>query len=137
MRYALLKIHLPKASKRAAKHQSSRIDSADVVELLCSVFGAMPASEPLWHLSPSTLRKRFDALQSSLGLTIAGKPGRFQYSLGSLRPGGATYWLQATEDSEYVRRKGRWISAKVFETYVQEAAVATFTQKMSLETGAM
>ena len=86
----------------------------------------MPASAPLWHLSPATLRNRFSSLQLAISLTIPEKPGRVPYSLGSLRLGGATYWLQTTEDFEYVRRKGRWISAKVFEVYVQEAAVATF-----------
>ena len=131
--YALLKIRLPKTRGRAAKHQSTRIDSADVVKLLCSVYGKMSSSSPLWHLSPSTLRKRFSTLQLALGITKPDKPNSVPYSLGSLRPGGATYWLQTTEDSEYVRRKGRWISAKVFEIYVQEAAVATFNQRLTEE----
>ena len=132
--YALLKNRLPKTRGRAAKHQSSRIDSSDVVQLLTATYGKMPSSARLWPLSPATLRKRFAALQLALGITKPGKPKEVPYSLGSLRPGGATYWLQTTEDSEYVRRKGRWISAKVFEIYIQEAAVATFNQRLSEET---
>lgn len=53
------------------------------------------------------------------------------YSLASLRPGGATYWLQATEDAEFARRKGRWLSSRVLEVYLQETTVSTYTEKMS------
>jgi hypothetical protein len=53
--------------------------------------------------------------------------------LSSLRPGGATHWLSVTEDAEYVRRKGRWVSSKVLEIYLQEVTVSTYTQKMSDE----
>ena len=38
-----------------------------------------------------------------------------------------------TEDAEYVRRKGRWVSSKVLEIYLQEATVATFVHKMTDE----
>eukprot|EP00438_Fugacium_kawagutii_P001143 Skav218134 [mRNA] locus=scaffold759:371388:377624:- [translate_table: standard] len=44
---------------------------------------------------------------------------------------GATYWLSVTEDAEYVRRKGRWLSTRVLEIYLQETAVATFTEKIT------
>lgn len=134
--YALLKIRLPKTRGRAAKHQSARIDSEDAVLLLNAVFGNLVPSAPLWNLSPGALRRRFAALQSSLGLVKRGRPGVVPYNLSSLRPGGATRWLLATEDAEYVRRKGRWISSKVLEIYLQEAAVATYTQDLSTETRA-
>jgi len=55
------------------------------------------------------------------------------YSVASLRPGGATHWLQVTEDAEYVRRKGKWISSRVLEIYLQEAAVATFEDQVTAE----
>ena len=57
--YALLKIQLPKTRGRAARHQSSRIDLVDVVEMLSAAFGSMSPDVPLWHLFPSTLRKDF------------------------------------------------------------------------------
>ena len=50
------------------------------------------------------------------------------------RPGGATYWLLETEDAEYVRRKGRWLSTRVLEIYLQEASVATYDRRMSDDT---
>ena len=54
--------------------------------------------------------------------------------LGSLRPGGATYLLQQTEDSELVRRRGRWVSHRVMEIYLQEVSASTFLS--DLEPGA-
>ena len=96
--YALLKIQQPKTRGRAARHQSARIDSADVVSLLSAVFGRLLPSERLWHLSPATLRKRFTTLQQALGLDSGTTKVSVPYSLESLRPGGATHWLQATED---------------------------------------
>ena len=128
----LLKIRLPKTRGRAARHQSAKIEPADVVLLLTFVFKGLCSSEMLWPSSPSSLRKRFSILQGALGLAKDSK-GFWPYSLSSLRPGGATYWLQATEDAEFVRRKGRWLSTRVLEIYLQEAAFATFQSRMPLE----
>eukprot|EP00438_Fugacium_kawagutii_P013361 Skav216467 [mRNA] locus=scaffold1123:2159:6532:+ [translate_table: standard] len=128
IKHALLQIKLPKTRGRAARHQSSRIDPQDIVQLLSAVYGRMNRS--LWSASQSTLRKRFCALQAALGLEQTNR-GVFPYSLASLRPGGATYWLSVTEDAEFVRRKGRWLSTRVLEIYLQETAVATFTEKIT------
>ena len=130
IQHALLKIRLPKTRGRAARHQSARIDPCDIVSLLTAVFGRLAPSDALWNHSPQALRKRFTTLQLALGLG-AGPNNEVPYTLGSLRPGGATYWLSVTEDSEYVRRKGRWVSSKVLEIYLQETAVATFTSRMT------
>ena len=46
--------------------------------------------------------------------------------LGSLRAGGATWALSMTEDAELIRRRGRWISAKTMEIYIQELSASTF-----------
>ena len=56
--------------------------------------------------------------------------GQRPFDLGSLRPGGASWMLDVTENSELVRRRGRWLSNKVMEIYLQEVAVATFLQKI-------
>ena len=127
---ALLMIKQPKTRGRAARHQSSRVDPIDVVSLLVAVYGSCALDEPLWPFSPSTLRRRFAQLQTALGL-VKGAHGQPIYSLSSLRPGGATFWLQLTEDAEYVRRKGRWISTKVLEVYLQEASVVTYETKIT------
>ena len=51
--------------------------------------------------------------------------------LGSFRPGDATFPLQTSEDSELVRRSGRWASHKVMEIYLQEVASSTFLSDLS------
>ena len=63
-------------------------------------------------------------MQSALGLDGGKGQGNLPYSLSSLRPGGATFWLQKTKDAEYVRRK---------EVYLQESVFASYTQKMTQE----
>jgi hypothetical protein len=98
--------------------------------LLSAVFRNLLPAEPLWPFSSATLRRRFTCLLAALGMTV-GEDGQMPYSLGSLRPGGATYWLAETEDAEFVRRKGRWLSTRVLEIYLQEAAVATYDKKLS------
>lgn len=127
---AIFLIKAPKTRGRAARHQSTRIDPEDIVMLLSAVFRNLLPGEPLWPFSPATLRRRFTCLLAALGMTV-GEDGQMPYSLSSLRPGGATYWLAETEDAEFVRRKGRWLSTRVLEIYLQEAAVATYDKKLS------
>lgn len=100
--FCLLKIKLPKTRGRAARHQSAKIEPEDIVLLLEAVFAQLLPSEPLWNRSPSLLRKRFSILQTALGLDGGRGKKELPYSLSSLRPGGATYWLQAMEDAEFV-----------------------------------
>lgn len=40
--------------------------------------------------------------------------------------------LQQFEDSELVRRRGRWVSNKVLEIYLQEVSTATFHTRLSV-----
>ena len=128
--YVLVRIKQPKTRGSAARHQSARIDPADVIDLLDAVFGRKPGHEKLWMLSASTLRKRFAALQKALGLPCE-RSGSFRpYDLASLRAGGATFLMQRLEDAELVRRRGRWLSARVLEIYLQEIAAATFQLRM-------
>ena len=46
--------------------------------------------------------------------------------LGSLRAGGATFLLLLTEDSELVRRRGRWFAHRTMEIYLQEVSSTVF-----------
>eukprot|EP00435_Cladocopium_sp_Y103_P046984 s552_g13.t1 len=128
--YALFQIRQPKTRGSAAKHQSARIDPRDVISLLTAVYGKCSGDQRLWALSGSTLRKRFSQLQTALGLPDR-RSGLFRpYDLASLRPGGATHLLQRFEDGEFVRRRGRWLSSRVMEIYLQEVSVATYESKI-------
>ena len=129
----ILKIRQPKTRGTAARHQCSRVDYPDIVLLVATMLRPLPQADLLWNMSPETLRRRFALVLKALGLDTERKPGRAPYSLASLRPGGATHLLQQTEDSELVRRKGRWLSSRALEIYLQEAGVATYTSRMSHE----
>lgn len=129
--FALLQIHQPKTRGVSAKHQAARIDPQDVVQLLAAVYGRSGADEHLWNRSPGAFRRRFGVLQKALGLPTIRTSTDVPYDLASLRPGGATYLLHRFEDAELVRRRGRWLSTRVCEIYLQEAAVITHATKLS------
>lgn len=130
-RFALLRIRVPKTRGVGARHQAARFDQSDVVELLDAVFRDYPRDKKLWSYSSTTLRKRMNSLQDALGLVGSGGNHQPPYDLGSFRPGGATHYLQLFEDPDFVRRRGRWLSHKSMEIYLQEVATATFHHRLS------
>ena len=132
--FGLLRIRTPKTRGRAARHQAARIDPPDVLSLLSAVYGKCPSSTRLWPYSAATLRKRFCCLLAGVGLATEKIKGRYPFSLGSLRPGGATHMLLESEDSEKVRRRGRWVTNKVMEIYLQEILYTTFAETLDRQT---
>eukprot|EP00435_Cladocopium_sp_Y103_P056618 s818_g19.t1 len=52
------------------------------------------------------------------------------FDLSSLRPGGASHLLNCCEDSEMVRRRGRWATRKTMEIYLQEVLYITYVEKL-------
>ena len=131
--FALLRIRQPKTRGTGAKHQAARLDQEDLVQLLDAVYRDYPRDKKLWPFSGSTLRKRLNYLQGALGLVscVGSQESKYPYELGSFRPGGATYYLQLFEDPEFVRRRGRWLSHKSMEIYLQEVATATFDHHLT------
>ena len=119
--FLLLRIQAPKTRGRAAKHQAARVDPVDVIQLISAVFRDLQPDQLLWPLSAATLRKRFVMLLKAVGI---------RFDLGSLRPGGATHLLLQTEDPELCRRRGRWLSTRVMEIYLQEVMATTFVQRL-------
>eukprot|EP00438_Fugacium_kawagutii_P004405 Skav208533 [mRNA] locus=scaffold3037:172332:179238:+ [translate_table: standard] len=128
--YILLRIEEPKTRGRGARHQSARVDPSDLVQLISAVFRRHSPSQKLWGYSAQTLRRRFCQLLAAVGLPCRAVNGARPYDLGSLRPGGATHLLNATEDCTLVQRRGRWLSYKVMTIYLQECAVATALQNL-------
>ena len=123
--FVLVRIEEPKTRGRCAKHQAAKIEAEDLVQVIILAFSPLHPLEMLWPMSPQTLRKRFDVLLKRVGASPPPVNVR-ALDLGSFRPGGATYMLQQTEDSELCRCRGRWASARVMEIYLQEIAAATF-----------
>ncbi|CAE7233553.1 unnamed protein product [Symbiodinium sp. CCMP2456] len=123
--FILVSIKEPKTRNRGPKHQSAKVEAADLVQVVVLAFSSLTSEQKLWPFSPQTLRKRLDTLLLRTGAAPCPK-GTRPLDLGSFRAGGATYLLQQTEDSELVRRRGRWASAKVMEIYLQEISSATY-----------
>ena len=88
--------------------------------------GRLQPHEKIWPGSPSTLRHRLDKVLLKLGLPIKMTNQQKPLTLASFRPGGATYLISLTESAEVVRRRGRWVSLKVMDIYLQKVSAATF-----------
>lgn len=89
--------------------------------------------EKLWPLSASTLRKRFGDLMKASKLPQGASSREKLFDLSSLRPGGASWLLNTSEDSDLVRRRGRWAATRTMEIYLQEVLYATYVQKLPQE----
>lgn len=128
--FVLLNIKSPKTRGRSAKHQSARVDPRDMIDLITAAFGQLAPEAKLWPWSAATLRKRFNLLLSAIGLPSGVNGAGRGFDLGSFRPGGATHLLLVTEDPELCRRRGRWLSSRVMEIYLQEVIATTYVQKL-------
>lgn len=130
-KFVLLAISEPKTRFTGARHQSAKVDAPDLVSVISLAFSKMSPQQKLWPYSGQTLRNRYRSLLK--GLCIDGSVGQGirALDLGSLRPGGATWLLQSTEHSELVRRRGRWISTRVMEVYLQEVGTAHFMNALN------
>ena len=136
--YAFVIIPRPKTRRLAARQQTARIDPVDAVRLITATFARLQPADRLWPLSLRAFRSRFEALLSALGLPTKGENsgGGRPLELPSLRGGGATALLQATEDSELVRRRGRWMNVKTMELYLQELAAVSLVPNLAPATRA-
>ena len=118
-KFALLALKEPKTRFTAARHQSAKLDIPDLLQVAHLSFSRLLPHQKLWSKSGQTLRLRFRQLLTELGIATVTLNGK-TLDPGSLRPGGATWILQQTEDSEFTRRRGRWVNQRVMELYIQE-----------------
>ncbi|CAE7286481.1 unnamed protein product [Symbiodinium natans] len=131
--FILLQILEPKTRLRGARHQAAKIERSDLIDVIQLAFEFYDPEQRLWPFTNQTLRRRFDAILERLDIRRSSSGAR-PLDLGSFRPGGATHMLQCCEDSERVRRRGRWASPKVMEIYLQEVASSTFFPSLDLRT---
>ena len=127
----LLAIKEPKTRGTGAKHQAAKLDIPDLIEVVDFAYKDLSESDSLWPFSGQTLRTRFRHLLAALKLPTSQVGNMRPLDLGSLRSGGATWHLQVSEDAEYTRRKGRWLSFKVMEIYVQESLALVYLKRIS------
>ena len=137
--YLLVMIPFPKTRRSAARYQSARVDPSDIVGLADAVFGKMSPSSPLWPASGGTFRTRFATLCADLGLPFdrttraEGFEAGEVLDLGSLRTGGATEMWQRTENAPLVQQRGRWMSVRNMNIYLQELSSTTFLSRLAGE----
>ena len=129
--YMLLQIKEPKTRFRAARHQVARLDQPQLMQVVEMAFLRPPQNKKLWQHSPQTLRNHFKKILVALSLDSLATGGGKGLDLGSLRAGGATWLLTESEDGEMVRRRGRWVSSKIMEIYIQEISSIQFIHKLS------
>ena len=87
-----------------------------------------PSDDYVFNRSYALFRSTFLALLREVGLPVAGP---LALTWGSLRPGGATWLLRATDSPETVRFRGRWASSRMLEIYVQEVGAASVLPALS------
>ena len=125
-----LKVQEPKTRYKAARHQMSKLDYSDLVDLVSCVYGRVALGTKLWPFSPQLMRTRFKQLLTELGLGQSTFRGEKALDLGSLRAGGATHLLMVSEDAELVRRRGRWLAARTMDIYIQEIAATVYFPRL-------
>lgn len=122
----LLRVQEPKTRFLAARHPVAKVEYEDLVELIICAFEQLKPGERLWKASPQLLRSRFRQLLPVLLLPANSKPGCRALDLGSMCAGGATFLQMLLEDVELTRRRGRWLSARTMEIYLQESSATLF-----------
>lgn len=124
--HILLRIKEPKTRFRAARHQAGKMEQPDLISVVELGFGKLKGSESLWHLSGATLRHRLEKALAALNLPYRSGQKPKALTLASLRAGGATWLITATESADLVKRRGRWASHRIMEIYLQEVSAATY-----------
>ena len=128
--FVVFTIQDPKTRFTQARHQSSKIDSPDLVDVIQTVFGRLGPHQRLWPMSGQTFRTRFRSVLAALKLPTTTEGSLKPLDPGSLRAGGASFLLLSTEDSELVRRRGRWSNHRMMEIYVQELTALTYSKHL-------
>eukprot|EP00438_Fugacium_kawagutii_P005252 Skav228634 [mRNA] locus=scaffold204:32195:36586:+ [translate_table: standard] len=131
--FSLLSIPEPKTRMTAARHQVAKLDIPDLLQVTDMAFGDLDPRCKLWPGSGQTLRTRFKQILSALELPLEKTLRLKPLDLGSLRSGGATWLITATEQSDLVMRRGRWINLKTMSIYLQESMAVLYLQMVPVK----
>ena len=110
-------IEKPKMRRLGARRAYTRIDDAAIVQFAECYATQFPPQDFVFDGSYYELRAVFNAICAEIGLPHGGPEG---LTLGSLRPGGATWLYRVTDNTELVRFRGPWASLRMLEVYIQE-----------------
>ena len=133
MPFAWFSIREPKTRYTAARHQSVKIDHPDILNVISIAYAPLLAGSKLWPSSGQTLRTRLRQLLGALKIPAVPTQGALHLELASLRAGGASWMMLVCEDPGLVQRRGRWLSARVFEIYIQEVGTLQFIPALPAE----
>jgi len=128
--YILVSLQEPKTRFTTARHQATRLDIPDLMQVVTMIFETLPPHQFVWPYSPQTFRNRFRSVLQALQLPLVHTPALKALDPGSLRPGGATWIMQMTDNGELVRRRGRWQNYRIMEVYIQEVSSLLYLQKI-------
>ena len=120
-------IDKPKMRRLAARRAYARIDDPGLIQFAEAYATGCSPDALVFDGSYHELRNIFNALCAEVGLPAGGPSG---VSLGSLRPGGATWLYKLTDNSELVRFRGRWASLRMLEIYIQEVGAASILPRL-------
>jgi len=125
----------PKTRRLAARRQHVRIDDQLVVSALRRWWPCADgaAEQHLFLGTRGDFSLMFVALLRELGLDTA--PGE-RLTPACLRPGGATWLFHETDSPDLVRFRGRWLSTRMLEIYIQEVAGDTYMARLPAATRA-
>ena len=131
IQYLLVSLQEPKTRFTTARHQATRLDIPDLLQVVTMIFEKMPPHHSIWPYSPQTFRNRFRSVLTALKLPTEHSATLKSLDPGSLRAGGATWLMQVTDNGELVRRRGRWQNHRIMEVYIQEVSSLLYLQRIS------
>ena len=116
----------PKTKRRFAQKQHVIIDEPRLIALTNKLLAGRDESEYFYGMSAATFNNRIALLLERIGAAGA-------FTAAGLRSGGATLeWLKC-RNFDGLRLRGRWMSSRTLESYIQECATQLKLSKYSLE----
>ena len=117
-RSVIMKIRFSKTRKRGPRRQHVTITDAWLVELLKKHFRYRPPNMRLFPYGQALARSRLRSILQALNAP----PNAF--SLGSFRPGGASYEFLLGMTIGHLKFRGRWGAESTLDHYIQECLAA-------------
>ena len=128
--FAMVSIADPKTRFKHARHQSVKLDMADMLHVCELAFASLKEHQKLWPMSGQTLRQRFQKVLDALQLPRVPYNGVRPLELASLRAGSATWIMATTENGELLQRRGRWANRRMMDIYVQEVTALVYLKQI-------
>eukprot|EP00438_Fugacium_kawagutii_P018783 Skav201312 [mRNA] locus=scaffold1490:109079:114118:- [translate_table: standard] len=104
-----------KTSRKA--HQTLVVQNSALATLLAPLLAQLPTGK-IWRFQPRGLRLCFQALVSHINAETC------QFSVYSIRRGGATHAYVASRSLDYVSVQGRWKDVRTARIYLDDARAA-------------